>query len=659
MFAGTGGLTSDNVETVHAALRTLNADDLSDAFGLCVELQESALRLLLQEMFSTRLDVIYWDRFRKSSPWDKWLTRINSRVFRSLFHQQDQFDILNHDSYDVLHYMESLRYDFGRLAMFLGEVQLAGAHLKEIYQQTNSSGVLSLSDRFQVTSPAVTLTALTKQNLTIFLTIMLRNIQEHVPHLQLNTEVLDNHNKLQTEQIVSLTNRLLQSLKQLQQSRIQQVAYPLGITTIKCHRPSPFERYWFRNLLTLLGGVYASNLVISMVRSGELQRQAHFLYDSIRAKFYEHVYEPITKLGQELFDTIRKREHIVTREDLEQSKAALDRMLLDFAASRKGSAVIIPSIKEEIMKKSQAIFGSDTASNNTSSLPVPVIDEITPEQAWTALMKEYEKELQTPVGGMIYGNLFTAMLIQMQKLKVHTEAAMLTMDQILASNELTIAATAAMPAFFAFGIVLWTLRNQFRPRAESPGLATQHFRLILGDVERSVMALMAATEGSEEAVEVQRQRGYFYFNLARLRSKFNELFFPLTSSRSSSLSSLSMSLPTMMTSSGVIGGTRKGRPSLYSQPQRSLTMAMVHWITGQQPVFEPLIQFTQSAHDLIRSVWHLLFGTHEQLSGTSLTNSLEQDVLLLECPETEVDLKKKLAIIQSMRVSYKCFAPAT
>jgi hypothetical protein len=34
---------------------------------------------------------------------------------------------------------------------------------------------------------------------------------------------------------------------------------------------------------------------------------------------------------------------------------------------------------------------------------------------------------------------------------VHTEAAMLKMDQILASNELTIAATAAMPAFGLVG----------------------------------------------------------------------------------------------------------------------------------------------------------------------------------------------------------------
>eukprot|EP01035_Chromulina_nebulosa_P011506 gene11506-15375_t len=54
-------------------------------------------------------------------------------------------------------------------------------------------------------------------------------------------------------------------------------------------------------------------------------------------------------------------------------------------------------------------------------------------------MSEYEKELQTPIKGIMFGSLMTAILIQMQKLKVHTEAAMLTMDQILASNQLTIA----------------------------------------------------------------------------------------------------------------------------------------------------------------------------------------------------------------------------
>ena len=46
------------------------------------------------------------------------------------------------------------------------------------------------------------------------------------------------------------------------------------------------------------------------------------------------------------------------------------------------------------------------------------------------LMKDYENELKSPIKGMMLGNLLTSMLIQLQKLKVHTEAAMLTMDQV-------------------------------------------------------------------------------------------------------------------------------------------------------------------------------------------------------------------------------------
>ena len=39
----------------------------------------------------------------------------------------------------------------------------------------------------------------------------------------------------------------------------------------------------------------------------------------------------------------------------------------------------------------------------------------------------------------------------MQKLKVHTEAAMLKMDKVLASNQLTMAGTAAMPGLALAG----------------------------------------------------------------------------------------------------------------------------------------------------------------------------------------------------------------
>jgi hypothetical protein len=39
----------------------------------------------------------------------------------------------------------------------------------------------------------------------------------------------------------------------------------------------------------------------------------------------------------------------------------------------------------------------------------------------------------------------------MQKLKVHTESALISMDKVLASNQLTMAGTAAMPAFLFVG----------------------------------------------------------------------------------------------------------------------------------------------------------------------------------------------------------------
>ena len=102
------------------------------------------------------------------------------------------------------------------------------------------------------------------------------------------------------------------------------------------------------------------------------------------------------------------------------------------------------------------------------------------------LMKDYEKDLKHPIRGMVTGNLMRSMLIQLQKLKVFTEAAMLTMDQILASNELTIAATAALPAFMLMSVGLNVLRRAFTSKAPKPGEQTLCVRLAMVEVERSL-----------------------------------------------------------------------------------------------------------------------------------------------------------------------------
>lgn len=52
--------------------------------------------------------------------------------------------------------------------------------------------------------------------------------------------------------------------------------------------------------------------------------------------------------------------------------------------------------------------------------------------------------------------------VQVQKVKVDLEAAMLELDQILRSNELTIAVTAALPAVLVAGTALYFLARLFR-----------------------------------------------------------------------------------------------------------------------------------------------------------------------------------------------------
>ena len=58
--------------------------------------------------------------------------------------------------------------------------------------------------------------------------------------------------------------------------------------------------------------------------------------------------------------------------------------------------------------------------------------------------------------------------MQVQKLKVDMESAMLEMDQILKSNELSIALVAAIPALLVAGAVIALIVRWLRPRPPDP-----------------------------------------------------------------------------------------------------------------------------------------------------------------------------------------------
>jgi ATP synthase regulation protein NCA2 len=161
-----------------------------------------------------------------------------------------------------------------------------------------------------------------------------------------------------------------------------------------------------------------------MHRSGELGSIVSGTYLTFVTTCREHILEPLEQLSQYFMKTIRRRNEIVSRNDFEQSSAALERMLVDYLRANK--------------YEPQEHIGMDV------------------------LMRNYEQDIAAPIKNIVFGDLMQAVLIQMQKLKVHTEAAMLTMDQILASNELTIATTAALPAFALIGAIFYFLKNTFR-----------------------------------------------------------------------------------------------------------------------------------------------------------------------------------------------------
>ena len=116
----------------------------------------------------------------------------------------------------------------------------------------------------------------------------------------------------------------------------------------------------------------------------------------------------------------------MSRKDLVQSKDALTRMLADFSKHGQRSY----DIRQMMLGSSKPPSGfhdsdSTSTSTSTSSGSGNVLDDVESKEASLAnesaametLMRTYEKQLQSPIYGMLYGNLMTAMLIQMQKLK--------------------------------------------------------------------------------------------------------------------------------------------------------------------------------------------------------------------------------------------------
>eukprot|EP00898_Chlorokybus_atmophyticus_P003064 jgi/Chlat1/3759/Chrsp259S03940 len=224
-------------------------------------------------------------------------------------------------------------------------------------------------------------------------------------------------------------------------------------------RPHALKRNWIQYTAGGVAVVYAASWLVKHSRLGgsdDIDRWLRTSKEAFRAFFKEHVAEPLDAIKGELFHTFGARQGIVGREELEESRESLQRMLDDYARDNGG------------------LVGGNGGGGGAGEEGDKMV----------MLMRRYEDELRHPVRNLIGGDLARAMLIQVQKVKVETESALLAMDQILRANQFNFAILAAVPAALVAFVILALASRPLRTRSNAvKDRATGRLRMRLSRIE--------------------------------------------------------------------------------------------------------------------------------------------------------------------------------
>ena len=168
------------------------------------------------------------------------------------------------------------------------------------------------------------------------------------------------------------------------------------------------------------------------INSGQFQRAFWYSVDLVLGKIREHIVEPIQDLTTNLFDTLQRRDPIVTHDELVHSHLALTRML-DSYEEKSNNAMDLSVIVDKVTSTVSFTPGdTNTTSSENSSRSTEKPDAVKPSQpkmsnssspknrlststqisAMERLMRDYEKQLQTPIKGLLFGDLIRSVLIQ-------------------------------------------------------------------------------------------------------------------------------------------------------------------------------------------------------------------------------------------------------
>ncbi|KAJ1432094.1 Nuclear control of ATP synthase 2 [Sesbania bispinosa] len=263
----------------------------------------------------------------------------------------------------------------------------------------------------------------------------------------------------------------------------------ISFLVIKHKKPKKITQHWIRYTCGAVGLSLCSIWLLrhsSLMGSSDLDNWIQEARDSTVVFFKDHVEEPILSIRDELFETFRKRHQgIMDLEEVQLTSNSLHRMLLAFSEQTKGQKLPGNASDQEMLE---------------------------------IVMDRYEKELMHPIQNLLSGELARAMLIQVQKLKLDIETAMLELNQILRANEINFAVLAALPAFFLSLLLIMLVRAWIKQDTKAEGrgrVARIQRRLLVVEVEKRIMQYQNYVEQGLER-DAQCTFGMVLYSLDRL-----------------------------------------------------------------------------------------------------------------------------------------------
>ncbi|KAL3896745.1 MAG: hypothetical protein SGPRY_013202 [Prymnesium sp.] len=293
--------------------------------------------------------------------------------------------------------------------------------------------------------------------------------------------------------------------------------------------PSPSERHWLRWTLlstTVLATGWFLYRNSSLCGSENLNRWLSTAAARARESYREHIELPLRRLVEEGTAQLKRRGPSVSEAEVWGERQALRRMLVDFERDNQSRIAQMHASSEGEMHAPMGQAMHASAGEGTGTLPGAEGREAmlgAEADSLAGVMAVYQGELRRPLLGVVRGSLVRSLLIQLHKLKCDVGTAMLELETVMRSQELTLALVAAMPALLllaALGRATFSWMSLTPPDYE--GMATE-VRMQAVQLERALMAAGWSEEAGAKG-KLAEQLGETLLLAARLQSALNCLF---------------------------------------------------------------------------------------------------------------------------------------